>query len=30
MALQHLEQAGAIRIEYGGLRVLKLDALRYL
>ena len=27
-ALQALETAGAIRIEYGGLRVLNLDALR--
>ena len=28
VALQALEAAGAIRIEYGGLRVLNLDALR--
>ena len=28
VALQALETAGAIRIEYGGLRVLNLDALR--
>jgi CRP-like cAMP-binding protein len=28
VALQALEMAGAIRIEYGGLRVLNLDALR--
>jgi CRP/FNR family cyclic AMP-dependent transcriptional regulator len=28
MALQALETAGAIRIEYGGLRVLNLNALR--
>jgi DNA-binding GntR family transcriptional regulator len=30
VALQHLEQAETIRIEYGGLRVLNLDALRHL
>jgi CRP-like cAMP-binding protein len=30
VALQHLEQAQAIRIEYGGLRVINLDALRTL
>jgi CRP-like cAMP-binding protein len=30
VALQHLEQAQAIRIEYGGLRVLNLDTLRNL
>ncbi len=27
-ALRHLQEAGAIRVEYGGVRVLNLDALR--
>ena len=28
MALQRLQDKGMIRIEYGGLRVLKLDSLK--
>ena len=28
VALQHLQEGGLIRVEYGGVRVLDLDALR--